>query len=63
VRALLESGADPTIVTNLGITPMAMAKLKPDFEQIPAEGRRECVVALEVRLYLPLSLTPQHLLL
>jgi ankyrin repeat protein len=49
-RALLESGADPTIAHNDGTTPMAYAKQDPDpyRDDISAEGRRECVVALEV---------------
>jgi ankyrin repeat protein len=52
VRALLESGADPTIPSNNGTTPMAIAK-QPHPVAIHAEGRRECVAALEVRLGLP----------
>jgi uncharacterized protein len=50
-RALLESGADPTIANNNGITPMAITKQDPhrdDIPEISAEGRRECVAALEV---------------
>jgi hypothetical protein len=71
VRALLESGAEPTIASNGGITPMAIAKdqyiapaLHPAFQaDLPsAEGRRECVAALEVRSHLPVFL-PLHLLL
>jgi hypothetical protein len=64
VRALLESGADPTIPTNNGSTPMAIAKWDPpdDDDDISAEGRRECVAELEVRLYRLLStfLSLQH---
>jgi ankyrin repeat protein len=45
VRALLESGADATIASNAGTTPMAIAK-----HGVTAEGCRECVAALEVRL-------------
>jgi hypothetical protein len=54
VRALLESGADPTITDISGITPTAIAKPHPPDVPpgITAEGRRECVTALEVR---PLS--------
>jgi ankyrin repeat protein len=47
VRALLESGADPTIASNNGITPRATAS---------AEGRRKCVAALKVSFCVPLSL-------
>jgi ankyrin repeat protein len=51
VRVLLDSGADPTIADNDGTTPMAIAKQDPPPHRgdIPAEGRRECVEALEVR--------------
>jgi ankyrin repeat protein len=49
VRALLESGADPTIANEEGTTPMDIAKRDPDDDRISAEGRRECVAALEVR--------------
>jgi ankyrin repeat protein len=51
VRALLEGGADPTIADNDGTTPMAIAKQQtPPFPKgVTAEGRRECVAALEVR--------------
>jgi hypothetical protein len=63
VRALLQGGADPTIANNDGTTPMAIAKQVPpdqddntlDVDGISAEGRRECVAALEVSLFLPLS--------
>jgi ankyrin repeat domain-containing protein 50 len=51
-RALLESGADPTIAKDDGITPMAITKQGYDVyagDDISVEGRRECVVALEVR--------------
>jgi uncharacterized protein len=60
VRALLEGGADPTIASNDGTTPMAIAKqVPPDFLSIiiSAEGRRECVAALEVRLDIPFPTT------
>jgi hypothetical protein len=52
VRELLERGADPTIADNKGITPMAIAKQDPPSSPpgITAEGRLECVAALEVRL-------------
>jgi hypothetical protein len=54
VGALLESGADPTVATNNGTTPMAGAKDEGYYpEGVTAEHRRECVAALEVRL-LPL---------
>jgi uncharacterized protein len=49
VRALLESGADPTIADDDGMTPMAIAKQDPDDDDISAESRRECVAELEVR--------------
>jgi uncharacterized protein len=57
VRALLESGADPTIAKNNGmtpwtiaVTPMAIAKAACHGQQaVFSEGRRECVTALEVR--------------
>jgi ankyrin repeat protein len=57
VRALLENGADPTIASYSGYTPMAVAKQDPPFSNNPelsvsAEGRRECVAALEVRFSL-----------
>jgi ankyrin repeat protein len=52
VRALLGSGADPTIAHNNGRTPMAMAK---QLDLLPygatVEGRRECVAALEVSFF------------
>jgi ankyrin repeat protein len=59
-RALLESGADLTIADNDGTTPMALAKQQapPDRNDISAEGRRECVAALEVRSCLPLLPPP-----
>jgi hypothetical protein len=47
VRALLKSGADPTIANSSGITPMAIA-MQPDSSARNAEGRRACVAALEV---------------
>jgi ankyrin repeat protein len=51
VRALLENGADPTIATKDGTTPMAVAKRDPPLysRRITAEGHRQCVAALEVR--------------
>jgi hypothetical protein len=55
VRALLESGADSTIADNHGITPTAVAKQVPLPRWVTAEGRRECVAALEVRSCLLLS--------
>jgi ankyrin repeat protein len=48
-RALLPSGADPTIAARSdGTTPMAIAKQEPHRGDISAEGRRECVAELEV---------------
>jgi ankyrin repeat protein len=48
-RALLEGGADPTTADSNGITPMAIAKeTAPLPYGVTAEGRRECVAALEV---------------
>jgi hypothetical protein len=51
VRALLESGADPTIATHSGITPMVIAKHVVDNppEGVTAEDCQDCVEALEVR--------------
>jgi hypothetical protein len=61
VRGLLESGADPTIADNDGTTPMAIAKQPVGVPtDRSAEGRRECVAALEVRLFFPQSC--RHLL-
>jgi ankyrin repeat protein len=48
-RALLESGANPTIAKNDGTTPTVIAKRDPDHGCVSVEGRRECVAALEVR--------------
>jgi ankyrin repeat protein len=59
VRVLLESGTDPTVANNEGITPVAIAKQDPDDARVSAEGRRECVAALEVSSYLFRTL--QHL--
>jgi ankyrin repeat protein len=59
VRLLLEKGADPTIPSNDGTTPVAVAKQDLPYEGRCAKGRRECVKALEVRfgsLDLPPSL-------
>jgi hypothetical protein len=66
-RALLESGADLTIANDHGTTPMAIAKQDPPpphlnhpQNSVSAEGRRDCVAALEVRpLILPCTL--QHM--
>jgi hypothetical protein len=60
VRALLGSGADPTIASNDGTTPLAIAKQDPDDVDagISAEGRRECVAALEVGTYVLFSPPP-----
>jgi uncharacterized protein len=57
-RALLECGADTTIANNDGTTPMAVAK-QVRHDATRAEGRRECVAALEVSFLL---FCPQHLL-
>jgi ankyrin repeat protein len=52
VRALLASGADPTIATESGSTPMAIAIVR---------GRLECIAALEVRFPSSLCCLRQHL--
>jgi ankyrin repeat protein len=59
VRALLENGADLTIAHNDGTTPLAIAKQPPPPHRadITAEGRRDCVAALEVSFCFPLSLS------
>jgi hypothetical protein len=64
VRALLENGADPTIAKNDGTTPMAIARQDPEAScKGWAEGRRECVAALEVSLRLHIFIfIPNHLL-
>jgi hypothetical protein len=52
VRALLESGADPTIANNEGTTPMAVAKqLRPFLLRLEEDHgcRWECEAALKVR--------------
>jgi uncharacterized protein len=51
-RALLQSGADLTIAEQGGVTPMAIAKHYHALPHGRAEGRRECVAALEVRFCL-----------
>jgi ankyrin repeat protein len=49
-RALLESGADPTIASKDGITPAAIAKrVRPLPKGVTAKGRRQCAAALKVR--------------
>jgi ankyrin repeat protein len=63
-RALMESGANPTIATTEGgTTPVAVAKQTTHEGHVDigvsAEGRRECVVALEVRSCL-LTSPPQR---
>jgi uncharacterized protein len=62
-KALLESGADPTIAHHDDTTPMAIAKQNPppNRDEISSEGRRECVAALEVRLYLLPSPLPHNI--
>jgi uncharacterized protein len=65
-RVLLESGADPTIATDGGLTPMAIAtEMNLDEDEVAfgvtAEGRRDCVAALEVRSRLLLSPSPSPL--
>jgi hypothetical protein len=47
--ALLNAGADFSIADCDDVTPLAVAKRVPDDDVSSAEGRRECVVALEVR--------------
>jgi hypothetical protein len=54
VRALLASGADPTIANGIGITPMAVAKQAHLPPGATPEGRRECVAALKVSFSLSL---------
>jgi ankyrin repeat protein len=58
-RALLENGADRFIGTEDGITPMDIAKRDLKENEVAcgvtAEGRRDCVAALEVRSHLSLS--------
>jgi hypothetical protein len=55
VSALLESGADPTVSVQGVVTPMTVAKHEGELpEGVTAEGRRECVAALEVSLCRPL---------
>jgi ankyrin repeat protein len=49
-RALLESGADAAIVKDDGTTPMAVARQRSS-HGVSAEGRRQCVAALEVRSF------------
>jgi hypothetical protein len=61
VRALLESGADPTIVDNDGMSPVSVAKLGGAYPNgVTAADRRYCVAALEVSFRLPLPF-PWHL--
>jgi hypothetical protein len=64
VRALLEGGADPTTAHSDGTTPTALAKQEPPPGRgvTTAEGRRECVAALEVRLYTLFFPSPKGLL-
>jgi ankyrin repeat protein len=65
LRALLESGADPTIAANDGTTPTAIGQAVPDDDDdddgTSTEGRRECVAELEVGLdvFFP---SPHHIL-
>jgi uncharacterized protein len=61
VRTLLESGADPKIAHRLDPIPTAIAKEAYLPPGATAEGRRECVAALEVSLSLPPSLWHQPL--
>jgi hypothetical protein len=53
-RALLESGADPTIFDygDYMCTPMEIARDYEPPRGVTDEGREECVAALEVRLVL-----------
>jgi ankyrin repeat protein len=64
VRALLASGADPTIADKNGNTPMAVAKQLLGFShEVTAEDRRKCVAALEVSFWSSSPLTlPKPLL-
>jgi uncharacterized protein len=60
LRMLLESGADPTIASSNGSSPMAVVKQNPiDQDDHHGARRRECVAALEVSFCLPLSV-PKH---
>jgi hypothetical protein len=59
VRVLLEIGADPTIPTQEGITPMDAAKEEHEYH-FYTEGRLECVAELEVRVPLVLSLLSEQ---
>jgi hypothetical protein len=61
VKALLESGADPTIANNEGTTPMASAK--QGIGPLNDAESRECVALLEVSLFPPPSLVPAPALL
>jgi hypothetical protein len=65
VRALRESGADPTIATDLGSTPMAIAKQDPDDDEVgvSAEGFGVRGGAGGEILSSTLILVPEHLLL
>jgi uncharacterized protein len=60
-RALLEGGADFTIINNAGITPKAVAMENPPRGICP-RGRQECVAELKVRVGLALC-PPDHFLL
>jgi hypothetical protein len=61
VRALLESGADPTIADNKGITPLTIAKRRSR-DPVTVEGRRECVAPLKVSGCCCCLFIPWHLL-
>jgi ankyrin repeat protein len=58
VRALLQSGADPTVADTLGAIPVTIAKHADLPYGATAEGRRECVAALEVGLVAAFPLHP-----
>jgi hypothetical protein len=54
VKALLESGADPTIPRHDGTTPIGIAKAHHS-THVSNDGYGHCVAALEVRFYTPLN--------
>jgi hypothetical protein len=46
--AVIEGGADPTIIPNNGTSPTAVAKQAPPSGTTTITGRRECVAELEM---------------